>query len=61
MWAQYSDDSKTTVISVFSSPQDIDEYPNSEELDISSQAYKAFYNSMPDDTKTSIPTPTTTK
>lgn len=54
MFAQFLDGSKTIIVAVYASEQKLD---YCYELDVSSDAYKTFYNAMPVDVQQSLPTP----
>lgn len=58
MWVQYSDNTRKLIITIFQSEQSLEEYPNSGELDVSSEAYKTFYESTPIILRDELPLPT---
>jgi hypothetical protein len=47
IYAAFSDSTKTTIIAVFSSPQDAIAWPQQDEIDASDSRYKAFYTAQP--------------
>jgi hypothetical protein len=54
---QFSDSTNTTITSYFSSPQDVDVWPNSGQLDTSDARWKTFYSAQSAEIQAVIPAP----
>lgn len=54
---QFADETETTIVSYFGSPQDPAIYPNYADIDTSDPRWHAYYNSLPDWLQPWLPTP----
>lgn len=57
MYVQYSDPTKTTIISCFANAQDPTIYPNQGSVALNDSRYAAFFNGLPVLSRTYLPTP----
>lgn len=58
LYVQFSDETETVIISYFASPQNPEYYDFLGEVEVDDPRYVIFYNSMPNDIKQYLPTPT---
>lgn len=56
IFVQYTDETKTIIASIFSCVQD-SVVENQGTVELSDTRYKAFYDALPDQIKTTLPTP----
>lgn len=54
---QFSDDTETTVVGFFGSPQDPNFYPNIGEIDSSDPRWKSYYDNQPAWVQQYLPAP----
>lgn len=54
---QFTDDKKIAITSVFACKQDDVIYQNQGEVDVTDKRYKSFYDALPDQIKSTMPTP----
>jgi hypothetical protein len=57
IYAQFSDSSETTIVAIFSSPQNPETYPYSIELTASDPRYATYYASLPAWAQAGLPAP----
>jgi hypothetical protein len=57
LYVQFTDTSKTEILSIFGSPQDEEVYPNQGQVELSDPLYKAYYEAQPSIAQMGLPVP----